>query len=213
MGNANFSESTHKNDSRVFNQKQMMLMQEMDAQQICDSQIFLETIDDIFGTIDGHLKYKENKKHFIWSKIYDDTYFKNEMLNRVDSLVTVLKIFGTQCYELKHKNGNENALILGQKKINAKLKELRYKLDNDKYQVYETYAKVLVYMLKGNKWVFKKRVKTEMKNEITQLGMTNVMSQVIGGQCKTYKKIDQYSQKDVAMKLNEEHKEQIFLIQ
>ena len=193
---------------------QVQEQKKMDVQQIGDSQIFLESIDDIFGTIEGHLKfikkYQKKKDHIVFDR-YDDKYFNNEMLNRIDSLVTVLKIFGIQCYELKHKNGNENALLLGQKNINAKLKELRYTLDSDTYKVYETYARALVYMLKGNKMHFKKRdeVKTETKDEITQKDMSNVMSQVIGGQCKTYKKIDQYRRKNVAKKLNEQHIKQM----
>ena len=175
---------------------------QIDVNMVCDTQILLDTIEDIWKTIGKHIEYANNKpgSWIPFGSSKQDHQMK--LLYKVDSLMIILKMFGISCQ--RYKNLKQfHALEVGKHKV----AQLFHKLSDSDKKIYEPYAQVLNHLLKGDKMHFKKRIKpdNEAKVKISQRDMFTIISQLVGGQHETNANMDGYKDRKVAFKLNEEH--------
>mmetsp|Transcript_13307 Transcript_13307/g.16427 ORF Transcript_13307/g.16427 Transcript_13307/m.16427 type:complete len:399 (+) Transcript_13307:41-1237(+) len=182
-------------------QTQIESKDNIDVNMVCDTQILLDTIQDIWLTIGEHIKFSRNKPGIL-NILSSEQDHRMKLLYKMDSLMIILKMFGISCQRYKKLN-QLSALNVGK----CKVTQLYSELDNKAKANYQPFVHVLNNLLKGDKMHFKKRTKgyNESKVKISQGGMSTVMNQLIGGQHQTNKNIDEYKKHKRAYKLHKQH--------
>ena len=192
----------NKYDNEPERPKQQIKKQIMigfDEESIIKRKIFLDTVDDIFGTIEAHLSYENDTRGKVKNSIHKKMLFHNELLKRVDSLVTTLQIFSLSCFMLKSRDDTDT-LKLGKMACKQKLEGMT----NHNKIKYKAFVDIMYYALDGNKIVFPERQpnQSELNPNFNSKNANDVLGQLIGGQpaAKTNRKKSKKSVKELKEK-------------